>query len=85
MLVDALDTGVTVMYAGSKNANCSEYRYCASYGQFDPRNSSSFSSNDEDWEDLPTFTTGFDRLTLGDVQATNVSLGLVAVDDPYSC
>lgn len=85
MLVDALDTGVIVMYPGSKSANCSESRTCAYYGQFDPRNSSSFSSNDEDWEDLPTFTTGFDRLTLGDVQTTNVSLGLVAVDDLHSC
>ncbi|KAL5041192.1 aspartic peptidase domain-containing protein [Aspergillus fruticulosus] len=86
LLVDAQDTGVVVMYPGSKNVDCSEYRYCEFYGQFAPRNSSSFASNDEDWQqELPTAFSGFDTLSVGDSKVTNVSLGLVAVDNISSC
>ncbi|KAL4981989.1 aspartic peptidase domain-containing protein [Aspergillus falconensis] len=82
LLVDAQDTGVVVMHPGSKNVDCSEYRYCEFYGQFAPRNSSSFASNDEDWQqELPTAFSGFDTLSVGDSKVTNVSLGLVAVDN----
>ncbi|KAL6229784.1 hypothetical protein BDW75DRAFT_249263 [Aspergillus navahoensis] len=85
LLVDAQDTGVVVMYPGSKDVDCSEYRYCEFYGQFAPRNSSSFASNDEDWQqELPTFFRGSDVLSVGDSKVTNISLGLVAVDNVSS-
>ncbi|KAL4742395.1 aspartic peptidase domain-containing protein [Aspergillus similis] len=82
LLVDAQDTGIVVMYPGSKNVNCSEYRYCEFYGQFTPWNSSSFASNDEDWQqEFPTFFSGSDTLSVGDSKLVNTSLGLVAVDN----
>ncbi|KAL3481732.1 aspartic peptidase domain-containing protein [Aspergillus californicus] len=80
VLVDAAATGLVVMYPGSETEDCSEFRYCAFYGQFDPKNSSTFSSTDEDYENLPEYTTGSDRLILGDVQVADLSFGLIAID-----
>ncbi|KAL3428623.1 aspartic peptidase domain-containing protein [Aspergillus tetrazonus] len=85
LLVDAQDTGIVVMYPGSQNVDCSDYRYCDFYGQFAPQNSSSFASYDEDWQqELPTSFSGFDTLRVGDSKPINISLGLVAVDNVSS-
>lgn len=81
LLVDAQATGIHVLYPGADSMACSEERYCSFYGQFDPRGSSSFASDEEDWrESRPESFTGLDTLTLGDSKVTNVSLGLVTVD-----
>ncbi|KAL3486350.1 aspartic peptidase domain-containing protein [Aspergillus germanicus] len=81
LLVDAQDTGIYVLYPGADSVECSEERYCAFYGQFDPRNSSSFTSDAENWrESRPEYFAGLDTLTLGDSKVTNVSLGLLTVD-----
>jgi hypothetical protein len=86
LLVDAQATGIHVLYPGADSMACSEERYCSFYGQFDPRGSSSFASEEEDWrESRPESFTGLDTLTLGDSKVTNVSLGLVTVDGISSC
>ncbi|KAL2858595.1 aspartic peptidase domain-containing protein [Aspergillus pseudoustus] len=81
LLVDARASGIAVLYPGADSVECSEERYCSFYGQFDPRNSSSFTSEKENWrEQRPEYFTGLDTLTLGDSKVTNVSLGLATVD-----
>lgn len=85
LLVDAQATNIEVMYPGLESENCSEYRYCAFYGQFDPRNSSSFSSDVKDWRELPDYFVGIDTLGVGESKPLNVSLELVPVDGFSSC
>ncbi|KAL2821666.1 aspartic peptidase domain-containing protein [Aspergillus granulosus] len=81
LLVDAQATGIYVLYPGADSIECSEERYCSFYGQFDPRNSSSFTSDEENWrERRPDYFTGLDTLSLGDSKVSNVSLGLATVD-----
>ncbi|KAJ0415611.1 aspartic peptidase domain-containing protein, partial [Aspergillus carlsbadensis] len=81
LLVDARSTGINVLYPAADSKECSEERYCSFYGQFDPRNSSSFTSDVENWRDeRPDYFTGLDTLTFGDSKVTNVSLRLDTVD-----
>ncbi|RDW76297.1 uncharacterized protein DSM5745_06289 [Aspergillus mulundensis] len=81
LLVDAQAAGISVLYPGAESVECSEERYCSFYGQFDPRNSSSFTSDEDHWREIrPRYITGLDTLTLGDSRATNLSLRLNYVD-----
>ncbi|BCS20830.1 uncharacterized protein APUU_21262A [Aspergillus puulaauensis] len=84
LLVDAQGTDVEVMYPGPDNADCSDFRYCGLYGQFIPQDSSSFSSDDEEWQSTFSAPHGFDTIGVDGSKATNISLQLVPIDNPSS-
>ncbi|RHZ64961.1 uncharacterized protein CDV56_109371 [Aspergillus thermomutatus] len=83
MVLDTLDTTFMVMYPGP-NTNCSAHHHCEEMGYFDPRNSSTFATAEHNWEGLDDSFDGSDTVTVGGAKLSDVSLGLVTINDPYS-
>ncbi|KAL4876484.1 aspartic peptidase domain-containing protein [Aspergillus karnatakaensis] len=87
MRIDFTYDHIDVLYSAfdrDPDAKCAEYRYCANYGYLEFRNSSTFMTTSSEGLHENYYQPGMDTLSLGGVEARNVSLRFWRIGGDYS-